>query len=308
MHGHILLTGGAGFIGSNLARHLLNAGHSVVVLDKLTYAGNPKNLEGLDVELIQGDVCDAALVSEVMKNAGAVIHAAAESHVTRSLTDAAPFIQTNIEGTRVVVQAAAEHQIPHCIHFSTDEVFGATPLGSLFHPGSPHKPSNAYAASKASAEAFIQSISHRENYPCTVLRMTNNYGPRQHDEKAIPSWIAHALASKPIPIHGTGHAERDWLHVDDFCRGVLKVLESGRPGDVHHFAGGFSRSNREVASLIASFQGKLSIQEGPERPGQDARYLIDDSATRKSLDWEPKIEFNDGLAELFRWVREQQPA
>ncbi|MEC7239910.1 MAG: NAD-dependent epimerase/dehydratase family protein [Myxococcota bacterium] len=305
MAGHTLLTGGAGFIGSNLARHLVEQGHQVRVLDKLTYAGDLKNIEGLDLDFVQGDVCNEDLVASAMRGARLVIHAAAESHVTRSLADAAPFIRSNVEGTRVVVQNAADAGVEHCIHFSTDEVFGSTPLGQRFGTEAPHRPSNAYAASKASAEAFIQAISQRSGYPCTILRMTNNYGPRQHQEKAIPSWIAHALAGQPIPIDGQGTAERDWLHVDDFCRGVLRVIERGTPGGVYHFAGRNSRSNRSVAEFIASLHGHLPIQEGPERPGQDARYWIDDSPTRDHLDWTPQIAFEDGLRSLIQWTAEQ---
>lgn len=308
MKGHTLLTGGAGFIGSNLARHLVHAGHQVRVLDKLTYAGDLKNLEGLDLDFVHGDVCDEALVASAMEGAHIVIHAAAESHVTRSLEDASPFIRSNIEGTRVVVQNAANLKIRHCIHFSTDEVFGSTPLGQRFGPDAAHRPSNAYAASKASAEAFIQAIRHRTAYPCTILRMTNNYGPRQHQEKAIPSWIAHALAGKAIPIDGQGQAERDWLHVDDFCRGVLRVIEAGVPGEVHHFAGGNSRPNRSVAEFIAALHDNLPIQEGPERPGQDARYWIDDSLTRERLDWAPEVAFEEGLRSLIQWTIEQKSA
>lgn len=308
MNGRTLLTGGAGFIGSNLARHLIAAGHRLRVLDKLTYAGNVSNLEGLELEFVQGDVCDQGLVASAMDGVDLVIHAAAESHVTRSLENAAPFIQSNIEGTRVVVQTAADLGVAHCIHFSTDEVFGSTPLGERFGPLAPHRPSNAYAASKASAEAFIQAIARRTGYPCTILRMTNNYGPRQHQEKAIPSWIAHALAGKPIPIDGKGTAERDWLHVDDFCQGVLRVIEAGRPGDIHHFAGRNSRPNRAVAEFIASLHGHLPLQEGPERPGQDARYWIDDTDTREALDWAPQIAFEDGLRDLIRWAAEQKAA
>lgn len=308
MTGHTLLTGGAGFIGSNLARHLNRAGHRLRVLDKLTYAGDLSNLEGIDLDFVEGDVCDEALVASAMKGARLVIHAAAESHVTRSLQDASPFIQSNVEGTRVVVQTAADLGIRHCIHFSTDEVFGSTPIGERFGPHAPHRPSNAYAASKASAEAFIQAIAHRTGYPCTILRMTNNYGPRQHLEKAIPSWIAHALAGEPIPIDGTGTAERDWLHVDDFCRGVLRVIEAEKPGGIHHFAGRNSRPNRAVAEFIASLHGNLPIKEGPERPGQDARYWIDDTQTREDLNWEPAISFEEGLRSLIQWTTEQKAA
>lgn len=298
MSAHTLLTGGAGFIGSTLARHLIEAGHRVVVLDKLTYAGRRENLEGLDLEWVQGDVCDADLVRELVADAHVVIHAAAESHVTRSHQNAAPFIRTNIEGSRVVVQAAADARVPHCIHLSTDEVFGPATPGRRFGISDTHRPSNAYAASKASAEGFLQVIRQRSDYPFTIVRMTNNYGPRQHPEKAIPCWIASALKSQTIPIHGTGSAERDWLHVDDFARGILQLLRHGQPGDIHHFAGGNSLTNRVVAEKIAALCGGSVIREGPERPGQDPRYALDDDPTRSQLKWAPIQNFEDGLKAL----------
>ena len=308
MAGHILLTGGAGFIGSAIARRLASTGHRTVVVDKLTYAGRKENLDGVNVELVVGDVCDKALIRELVDGADAVIHAAAESHVTRSLEDGSPFIRTNIEGSRVVVQAAADASVPHCIHLSTDEVFGPAAHGERFTIHSPHRPSNAYAASKSAAEAFIRSIEHRSHYACSVVRMTNNYGPRQHPEKAIPCWIEHALDNKSIPIHGKGLAERDWLHVEDFCTGILSVLHHGNPGEIHHFSGGNSLPNRQVAEKIAAHCGGQSIIEGPERPGQDARYGLDDSHTREKLRWEPRFNFDTGLKDLIDWTRDGREA
>jgi len=298
MAGHFLLTGGAGFIGSHLAEALVKSGRRVVVLDKLTYAGNRENLHNIDVDLVVGDISDTTLVQRLCEEAECVINTAAESHVTRSLSNANPFIQTNVEGARTVVEAAAKAGVPHCIHFSTDEVFGPSNRGQKFVINSPHKPSNAYAASKASGEAFIQSVCIREKYPCTIVRMTNNYGERQHIEKAIPSWIAHATAKKPIPIHGQGKAERDWLHVSDFCQGILQLIEQADPGEIHHFAGGCSRSNRSVVDRIAETCGGVEIKEGPERPGQDMRYLLEDSNTRKRLNWQPEVPFEQGLDSL----------
>jgi dTDP-glucose 4,6-dehydratase len=303
---HTLLTGGAGFIGSSLARHLVEAGHRLVVLDKLTYAGNRENLRGLDLELVVGDVCDKDLVQELVAESDIVIHAAAESHVTRSHQNAGPFIRTNIEGSRTVVQAAAEAQTPHCIHLSTDEVFGPATKGHRFGIDDTHRPSNAYAASKASAEAFLQVIRQRSGYPCTVVRMTNNYGPRQHAEKAIPCWIGNALKNKSVPIHGTGTAQRDWLHVDDFSRGILQILSHGQPGETHHFSGGNSLSNRVVAEKIAAMCGGAPIQEGPERPGQDARYALNDDATRSQLNWAPIQNFDAGLQDLINTFRDAE--
>jgi len=308
MAGHTLLTGGAGFIGSALARHLIEAGHKLVVLDKLTYAGKRSNLEGLNLEFVQGDVCDEPLVRELVRGADIVIHAAAESHVTRSLEAAAPFIRTNVEGSRVLVQAAADAGTPHCVHLSTDEVFGPAAPGQRFEANSPHRPSNAYAASKASAETFIRVIRQRSGYPCTVVRMTNNYGPRQHSEKAIPCWIEHALAGKAIPIHGKGVAERDWLHVDDFATGILRLLQHGSPGETHHFSGGNCMTNRSVAEKISALCTDQPIAEGPERPGQDARYALNDDETRSLLQWAPALPFDESLANLIAWFDKRRAA
>jgi dTDP-glucose 4,6-dehydratase len=181
---------------------------------------------------------------------------------------------------------------------STDEVFGASAPNQRFGIHDTHQPSNAYAASKASAEGFLQVIRQRSDYPFTIVRMTNNYGPRQHAEKAIPCWIESALKSQTVPIHGTGSAERDWLHVDDFARGILQLLRHGHPGDIHHFSGGNSLPNRVVAEKIGGLCGGAVIQEGPERPGQDPRYALNDDRTRSQLQWAPIQDFEAGLNAL----------
>jgi dTDP-glucose 4,6-dehydratase len=243
-----------------------------------------------------------------MAGADVVVHAAAESHVTRSLEDATPFVRTNVEGSRVVVQAAADANVAHCIHLSTDEVFGSAAPEQRFGLNSPHWPSNAYAASKAGAECFVRAIRYRSNYPCTVVRMTNNYGPRQHAEKAIPCWIEHALSGHPIPIHGRGTAERDWLHVEDFASGIMQLIRRDRPGETHHFSGGNSQANRQVAEKIADLCASRPILEGPERPGQDARYALDDDQTRRALQWAPAISFEQGLASLIAWFNSRRAA
>ncbi len=303
----VLLTGGAGFIGSEVARQLVAADHQVVVLDKLTYAGERTHLDGLDVELVVGDVCDQDLVRELVQGAGAVIHAAAESHVTRSLDDARVFIQTNVEGTRIVLEAAAAAQVPHTIHVSTDEVFGTCPDGHPpFEPHDRLAPGNPYAATKAAAEAFVHATRHTFGYSATIVRSTNNYGPRQHREKAIPYWIGAALGDGPLEIHGDGSPVRDWVHVSDFAAGLLAVLARGTPGSIYHFSGGNPRQNRQVAERILDLcdRPRAALQPGPDRPGQDMRYALDDSATRSELSWQPRTGFDDGLAATIAWYRE----
>ncbi|MCB9760898.1 MAG: NAD-dependent epimerase/dehydratase family protein [Alphaproteobacteria bacterium] len=305
--GRVLLTGGAGFIGSSVARALLADGWDVVVLDKLTYAGRRAHLDGLPLELVVGDVCDAPLVERLTRGCAAVIHAAAESHVARSLDDPAPFLRTNIEGTRVVLEAAAAAGVPHAVHLSTDEVFGSAPGALAFDVDHALRPGNFYAASKAAAEMMVHAVAHTRGYRATVVRCTNNYGPRQHDEKAIPLWIAAARRGADLPIHGTGEAIRDWLHVDDFAAGLLAILRRGAPGDVHHFTGGNSLANRQVAERIAQLCGGGRLVHVADRPGQDMRYALQDDATREALGWAPRVPFDQGLAETVAWYRDRDP-
>ena len=305
MRGHVLLTGGAGFIGSATARALLAAGWRVTVLDALTYAGRREHLAGLDLRLEVGDVCDPARVGALARGVDAILHAAAESHVGRSLVDPAPFIRTNIEGTRVVLEAAADAGVAHTVHVSTDEIFGAAPPGVAFQPSAPPRPGNPYAATKVAAEAFVDAVAHTRGYRATVVRATNCYGPRQHKEKAIPCWMRAAAAGRPVPIHGRGEAVRDWLYVEDFARGLVATLERGAPGAIHHFAGGNALPNRALAERVLQLAGGGALALGPDRPGQDARYALDDSATRAALDWRPQVSLDDGLASTWAGYRSQ---
>ena len=299
----LLLTGGAGFIGSQLARTLTHAGHEVRVLDKLTYAGRRAHLEGVDCELVVGDVCDPVAVAQAVRGCEIVVHAAAESHVTRSLGGAEDFLRTNVEGTRVVLEAAAEAGVPRFLHVSTDEVFGEAADGQAFGPEDPCRPGNPYAASKLGAEALVHAWRHSWSYPAAIVRCTNNYGPRQHPEKAVPCWSLAALAGGPVPVHGRGEAVRDWLHVADFADGISRVLARWRPGATWHFAGRQPRQNVEVARALAALVGEAELAFGEERRGQDARYALDDAATREELDWAPQISLAQGLKDTLEWYR-----
>jgi dTDP-glucose 4,6-dehydratase len=302
--GRILLTGGAGFIGSALARALVADGWTVTVLDLLTYAGRRSHLDDVDAALVVGDVCDEALVRRLTVGQDAVVHAAAESHVARSLVNPAPFLRTNIEGARVVFEAAAAERVPHAVHLSTDEVFGEAPPVGRFGPDAPLRPGNLYAATKAAAEALVHAIRHTRGYPVSVVRCTNNYGPRQHGEKAVPTWIRLGLAGEPLTLHGDGLARRDWLHVDDFAAGIVALLRQGRPGEVHHFAGGNERENAQLAVQVANLCGGGALAYLPERPGQDRRYALNDDSTRAALGWAPTISLADGLAATICWAKE----
>ncbi|MEY3210305.1 MAG: dTDP-glucose 4,6-dehydratase [Pseudomonadota bacterium] len=302
--GRILLTGGAGFIGSALARALVADGWTVTVLDLLTYAGRRSHLDGVDAALVVGDVCDEALVRRLMVGQDAVVHAAAESHVARSLVNPAPFLRTNIEGARVVLEAAAAEGVAHAVHLSTDEVFGEAPPEGRFGLDAPLRPGNLYAATKAAAEAIVHAIRHTRGLPVSVVRCTNNYGPRQHGEKAVPTWIRQGLAGAPLTLHGDGLARRDWLHVDDFAAGIIALLRRGRPGEVHHFAGGNERENGQLAAQIMALCGGGPLAYGPDRPGQDRRYALNDDTTRAALGWTPQISLDDGLAATISWAKE----
>ena len=300
----VLITGGAGFIGSATVRHFVEQGWKVTVLDALTYAGRRENLDGLDVELVVGDVCDAECVGKLVDASEVVLHLAAESHVSRSIEDAFPFLRTNVIGTQTVLEACRRAQIARFVHVSTDEVFGSTEVPGGLGIDAGLRPGNPYAASKAAAEGLIWAVRHTHDYQPIMVRCTNNYGPRQHPEKAVPSWILAAISHGAVPIHGTGHAIRDWLHVRDFAAGLYRVVEAGVPGVDYHFAGRAARTNLEVAEQLIALLGRGRVVHLQDRPGQDMRYALDDTATRNALGWSPQISFPRGLADTVRWYRD----
>jgi len=300
----VLLTGGAGFIGSQLARDLVGTGAEVVVLDKLTYAGRREHLDGVDCSLVVGDVCDPRAVAAAMAGCDVVVHAAAESHVVRSLEAAQAFLRTNVEGTRVVLEAARRERVERVLHVSTDEVFGQVEDGVACGEDAPLRPGNAYAASKVGAEALVHAWRHTHGMSVTIVRCTNNYGPRQHPEKAVPCWTRAALGGGPLPIDGTGEAVRDWLYVEDFSRGVLAALEGWRDAATWHFAGWQHRTNQQMAELVADTVGVgARFERRPDRKGQDRRYALADRSTREALDWAPRVSLEEGLRRTVAWYR-----
>jgi dTDP-glucose 4,6-dehydratase len=250
-----------------------------------------------------GDVCDSDAVSSALSGVDAVVHMAAESHVARSLVDPDCFLKTNVNGTRVVLSAACDAGIERFIHISTDEVFGSAPPGVAFGPNATLAPGNAYAASKVAGEALVHAWRHTHGFGAAIVRCTNNYGPRQHPEKAIPCWTLAGLKGIELPVHGQGLAVRDWLHVEDFAAGVLKGLQHFRPDAVWHFAGQSHLQNKDMAGRIQDALGAPGLSFGPERQGQDARYELDDSATRTELGWAPQVTLEDGLARTIEWYR-----
>lgn len=302
MKPRILLTGGAGFMGSTVARHLVEAGWEVVVYDALTYAGDRANLDGVDVSFQHADVADGYALWPAVRAADVVVHMAAESHVERSFTDADRFVRTNVEGTRNVLAACVAEARP-LVHVSTDEVFGSAAPGEAFAEDAPLRPGNPYAATKAAAECLVTAWRHTFGLRTKVVRCTNNYGLRQHPEKAVAGWVRRAVAGEPLLLHGRGEAVRDWLHVDDFARGLLAVIDYQGPREMFHLAGRQPRSNREMAGLIARIAGGAELVEIADRPGQDARYALEDGPTRADLGWEPRVALEAGVEALVAAAR-----
>ena len=299
----VLVTGGAGFMGSQLVRSLVESGRDVLVYDKLTYAGNRAFLDGVPHTFIQGDVCDAAAVARALDGVDAIVHMAAESHVARSLTGPDVFLHTNILGTRVMLDEACRAGVDRFIHISTDEVFGQAPHGVAFGPDAPMRPGNAYSASKVGAEGLVHAWRHTHGYPAAIVRCTNNYGPRQHPEKAIPCWILSALQGGPLPVHGEGTAIRDWLFVEDFARGIVAGLHRWQDQATWHFAGQQHMENRRMAGRINTILGAGGLRFGPDRQGQDSRYALNDMSTRAALEWAPRVSLEDGLRATIDWYR-----
>jgi dTDP-glucose 4,6-dehydratase len=299
----VLVTGGAGFIGSAVVRRLLADGYAVRVIDRLSIGGDARNLQGLDVELHIGDILVAPDLSEAMEGVDFVVHLAAESHVTRSLCSPLDFFEVNLRGSCAVFQAATSAGVP-VLFMSTDEVFGSAPVGVAFRASDPLRPGNPYAASKVAAEAALWAWRQSFGLIAGIVRCTNNYGPRQHVEKAIPAWIRMGLGGGLVRIHGQGRPMRDWIHVDDCARGISAIVAGFYDGGVWHLAGRNERTNREVALRVVDLTGASGIFEGPDRQGQDWAYRLDDSATRTQLGWAPVVDWDAGLAATVEWYRE----
>ncbi|MGZ7168497.1 MAG: dTDP-glucose 4,6-dehydratase [Halobacteriota archaeon] len=306
----LLITGGAGFIGSNFVRHILTEYPSaeVSVLDKLTYAGNVNNLKDVraDIELIKGDICDKEIVSRSIRNCEGVINFAAETHVDRSIVDAQAFVQTDIVGTHVLLEAAKEHNVKQYLQVSTDEVYGSIKEGS-FREGDPLNPSSPYAASKAGADLLALSYAKTYGLPCAITRSSNNYGPYQHPEKLIPHFITNALRNRPLTVYGRGDNVRDWIHVCDNCRAIDLVRRKGKSGEVYNIGGGNERSNLEITKTILELLGKPStlMSFTADRPGHDYRYSVDCSKIQ-ALGWRSETAFKEGLAQTVSWYKDNE--
>lgn len=309
----LLVTGGAGFIGSNFIRYWLSEHpkDSVVNLDKLTYAGNLENLKDVEsnpgYKFIKGDVVDPDDVRMAMADVDTVIHFAAESHVDRSILGPAVFVKTNLVGTQILLDTAIEFRIKHFHHVSTDEVFGELPLNSdaKFNLDSPYAPRNPYSASKAGSDHLVRAYYHTFGLPITISNCSNNFGPYHFPEKFIPLSITNLLEGKKIPIYGDGKHVRDWLYVVDHCRAIDLVLQKGKIGETY-LIGGMTKdiSNLEIAKMICELMGKdvdSSIEFIKDRQGHDRRYAIDWSKTKQDLGWEPAHDFKTWLKKTVEW-------
>ena len=312
----ILVTGGAGFIGSNFVRRIadgsLSGIHSVIVLDKLTYAGVLANLDsakGMNgFRFIEGDICDSKLVAELLADVEAVVNFAAESHVDRSIGSAAEFVETNVGGVQVLLDAIkATGRKIRFVQVSTDEVYGSIESGSWTEVW-PLMPNSPYSASKAGGELLARAYHKTHGLDVLITRCSNNYGTHHFPEKLIPLFVTNLLEDKKVPVYGNGKNVRDWLHVDDHCRGIYKVLMNGRAGEVYNIGGGRELTNNEITSLILAAMGKdeSSIEYVEDRKGHDLRYSVDWTKIKNELGYEPQVKFEDGLRDTIQWYRDNE--
>ncbi|WP_026211947.1 dTDP-glucose 4,6-dehydratase [Longispora albida] len=313
----ILVTGGAGFIGSHFVRTALNgrlAGvevDSLTVLDKLTYSGNRANLDPVAddsrLTFVHGDICDAAAVGPLAATHDAIVHFAAETHVDRSIAGAAPFVTTNVVGTQVLLDAALQHGVKRFVHVSTDEVYGSIETGSWTEDW-PLAPNSPYSASKASSDLLALAYHRTHKLHVSVTRCSNNYGPYQFPEKVIPLFATNLMAGLTVPLYGDGGNVRDWLHVDDHCQGIGLVLAGGRPGEVYNIGGGTELTNKDLTSLLleATGTGWDRVEQVSDRLGHDRRYSVDITKISTELGYAPRVEFAAGLAETVQWYAGNQ--
>ncbi len=310
----LLVTGGAGFIGSNFVHFLVaNTDHTVTVLDALTYAGNTASLEGLPenrVRFVKGNITDAALVDELTASADAVVHYAAESHNDNSLSEPRPFLDTNIVGTYTLLEAARKHGV-RFHHISTDEVYGDLELDdpNRFTESTPYNPSSPYSSTKAGSDLLVRAWVRSFGLQATISNCSNNYGPRQHVEKFIPRQITNVIRGARPKLYGEGLNVRDWIHADDHSSAVLAILDKGRIGETYLIGADGEKNNKEVIELILEQMGqpKDAYDHVVDRPGHDLRYAIDSTKLRTEIGWAPQFQnFEQGLAETIEWYRENE--
>jgi dTDP-glucose 4,6-dehydratase len=307
----IFVTGGAGFIGSNFIRHVFQSRNNYTVLnyDKLTYAGNLANLHSIShhpgYQFIKGDICDGVATESAMRSCDAVVHFAAESHVDRSIYEPAPVIQTNVIGTFILLEIARKLAISRFVHISTDEVYGDIAPAAHADEDSPLQPNSPYSASKAASDLLVRSYVRTYKFPALITRSSNNYGSYQFPEKFLPLMVTNALDNKPLPIYGDGKQQRDWLHVEDNCRGILAVLERGRIGEVYNIGGSHVEENLSMAQRLLRATGKSQslLRYVTDRPGHDRRYALNSTKIEAELGWKPEISLEDGIRRTVEWYK-----
>jgi dTDP-glucose 4,6-dehydratase len=308
----LVVTGGCGFIGSNLIRWLLDNRKDwhIINLDKLTYAGNLENLAGITsdhYQFVQGDITDRATVQKVItSDITYVLHLAAESHVDRSILDAGPFIHTNVVGTQVLLDVSRAVGVKRYVQVSTDEVYGSLGATGLFTEETPLSPNSPYSASKASADLLARSYHHTYGMDVVTTRCSNNYGPYQFPEKLIPLFVSNLINNQQVPMYGDGQQVRDWIHVEDHCRGIVAACEHGKSGEVYNFGGEAERTNMQLTRRLLEILKKPDslIKYVADRPGHDRRYAIDCSKAKKELGWQPMVTFEEGLAQTVAWYQQ----
>lgn len=313
----LLVTGGAGFIGSNFVRRTIENslpgldGADVVVLDALTYSGNLDNLAPVAnsprYRFVHGDIRDSNLLDTLLPGVDAVVHFAAESHVDRSVRDASIFVETNVLGTQRLLDAALRSGLKKFVHVSTDEVYGSIDEGS-WDETRPLEPNSPYSASKAGSDLLARSYFRTHGLDVTVTRCSNNYGPYHFPEKVIPLFVTNLIDGKHVPLYGEGNNIRDWLHVDDHCRGIALVLEGGRAGEIYNIGGGTELTNRELTQLLLDATGKdwSFVDTVADRLGHDLRYSVDIGKISSELGYAPLIPFEQGLADVVQWYRDNR--
>ncbi|MGW5264158.1 dTDP-glucose 4,6-dehydratase [Microbispora sp. NPDC004025] len=311
----LLVAGAAGFIGSHYVRSLLSGAYpgyedaEVTVLDRLTYAGNPANLAPVEADprftFAYGDVCDAELLAELVPGHDVVVNFAAETHVDRSITGAGDFVTTNVLGTQRLLQAALEAGVRTFVQVSTDEVYGSIDEGT-WTEAEPLLPNSPYSAAKAGADLLCRAYHRTYGLDVRLTRCCNNYGPYQYPEKVVPLFVTNLIDGRPVPLYGDGRV-REWLHVDDHCRGIQLVLDKGEPGEIYNIGGGTELSNIDLTRRIldAFGAGWEMVERVPDRPGHDRRYALDSGKIR-AIGYEPRVDFDEGLADLVRWYRDHQ--
>ena len=317
----ILVTGAAGFIGANFVRMLSQRREpvTIVAFDKLTYAGNLANLEGIiddeRVFFVRGDICDPDIVAGTFKEHGIreIVNFAAETHVDRSILGSGPFVQTNVVGTQVLLDIAKANNVAKFLQVGTDEVYGSLPENKpdvKFTEQTPLAPNSPYSASKAAADCLVRSYYHTFQMPVVTTRCSNNYGPYQFPEKAIPLFVTNLIEGKKIPLYGDGMNIRDWLYVEDHCDAIWTVLNKGKPGEVYNIGGDNEMTNRAIVDTILKEMGKTwdqGVQYVKDRPGHDRRYAIDASKMKRELGWAPRHRFDSAIKATVRWYKENEP-